>query len=114
MNRSIPRTGLLMPPCVSCGIDASGLCSTGSGWLSVVIAIVAARSVLGRPAVPEVEDRSFGPDLGKMVEVVGRWWRAGRPLERVALPRVVARRLAAAQRQEDVPQEQQHARRDRE
>ena len=32
MNRSIPRTGLLMPPCVSCGIEASGLCSTG--WSS--------------------------------------------------------------------------------
>src|SRR5436190_61510 len=110
MNRSIPRTGLLIPPCVSWGIDASGLCSTGSGWVSVVIAMVAAGSVGGRPAVPDVEHRPLGSDLGEVVEVVRGWRRRGRPFERVAFPRVVARWFAAAQRQEDVPEEQQHAR----
>src|SRR6476660_8468678 len=113
MNRSIPRTGLLMPPWVSCGIEASGLCSVGTGWVSVVIAIVAARSVLGGPAMPDIEKGSLGTDLGEPVEVVGGWRRAGRPFERVGLPRVVPGRSPAAQRDEDVPEQQDHARGDR-
>src|SRR5690242_10038367 len=113
MNRIIPSTGLLVPPCVSCGMEASGLCSTGCrAFWSVVI--VVARSVRGRAAVAKVEQRSLRADLREPVEVVGRWRRGRRPLERVGLPWVVARRRAAAQREEDVPQEEQHARRDRE
>ena len=65
-------------------------------------------------SVADVEHRPLGPDLGQVVEVVRRRRRAGRPLEGVALPRVVARRLAAAQRHEDVPEQRDHARGDEE
>src|SRR4051794_25610470 len=106
MNSSIPRTGLLMPPCESCGIEASGLCSLGTAWVSVVRAIVVARSVLGRPAVPDVEQWPLGTDLREPVEVVGRRRRAGRPFQGIGLPGVVASRSATAQRDEDVPQQQ--------
>src|SRR4029079_1304023 len=106
MNRSIPRTGLLMPPCVSWGIDARGLCSTGSAVGSVVIDI--GLSVVRGPAVTEVEQRPLGADLRQVIEVVGGWRRRGRPFEGVGLPRIVPCDRAAAQRQEDVPQEHQH------
>src|SRR3954470_23651763 len=112
MNRSIPRTGLLIPPWVSWGIEASGLCSTGSAAGSVVIDI--ARSVLRRPAVADVEQRTLGADLRQMIEVVRRRRRGGRPLERIPLPGVVAGDRSAAERQEDVPEEHEHARGDRE
>src|SRR4051812_48745530 len=108
MNRSIPRTGLLMPPWVSWGIEASGLCSTGTTVGSVVIDI--GRSVLRSPAVPEVEQRSLGSDLGQVVEVVGGRRRGGRPFEGVAFPRIVAGDRAATEGHEDVHQEDQHAR----
>src|SRR5829696_9900131 len=59
-------------------------------------------------AVPRVEDGPLGADLGQPVEVVRRRRRGGRPLERVALPRVIARELAVPERGEDVPDERQH------
>src|SRR5262245_57662129 len=101
-NSSIPRTGLPIPPRASCGSPATGLCSVVRAWLSAVIVVV--RSVADAP-VTGVEQGPLGADLGQPVEVVWRWRGAGRPFERVALPRVVAGRLAAAQRDEDVPQE---------
>src|SRR5690349_16123472 len=102
MNRIIPRTGLLVPPWVSCGMEASGLLSCGSSAFSSVV-IVVGGSVLGRPAVANVEEGPLGADLGQSVEVVRRWRRGGRPLERVGLPWVVAGDRAAAQREEHVP-----------
>src|ERR1700682_4915030 len=98
MNRSIPSTGLLMPPRLSWASPAIGVCSTGTkAWLS---AVIVGGSMSGRPAVAQVEERPFGADLGQVIEVVRRRRRAGRPLEGVRLPRVVAGDLPAAERDE--------------
>src|SRR5687767_312922 len=107
MNRSIPRTGLLIPPRVSCTRPATGVCSVVVRALEPAVTIVALRSVPD-PAVPRVEERPFRADLRQVVEVIGRRRGRGRPLEGVRLPRVVARDLAAPERGEDVPDEWQH------
>src|SRR5215203_6639504 len=130
MNRIIPRMTLLIPPCWSCGRAATGLWSVVRAWLSFVIVAPSVPGGSGRQlagpigsrrdrvvprlAMANIEHRPLGADLRESVEVVRRGRRARRPLQRVALPRVVAGGLAAAQRDEDVPQQRQHARRDEE
>src|SRR3954449_5545936 len=92
MNSSIPRTGLPSPP--EAWLSAVP-CARGSAGVSAVVsaAIVVLPSVRRGPAVPGVEHRPLGADLGEVVEVVGRRRGGRRPLEGVALPRVVARDL---------------------
>src|SRR5688572_18300345 len=51
---------------------------------------------------PDVLHRLDRPDGRDDVEVVGRWWRLREPLERVPLPRIVARPLAVLDRADDV------------
>src|SRR5688572_33408956 len=108
-NRSIPRTTLLMPPEVSWLRAATGLVSVVVRPVWVVIGSVLARGdgrgrgvASGFRAVAHVEHGSLGADLREPVEVVRRRWRRGRPFEGVALPRIVAGDLAAAQRDEDI------------
>ena len=57
----------------------------------------------------QVPHRALGADRRQRVEVVLGRRRRGGPLERLAVPRVVARRLAVAQRDEEVPEEREHA-----
>src|SRR5215217_2549315 len=111
MNRSIPRTGFPMPP--EPWAVAPGW---ASAWVSAVVsaAIGVAPSVRRGAAVPGVEDRALGADLREVVEVVRGRRRRGRPLEGVGLPRVVAGDPAAAQGDQDVPQERKHRERDHE
>src|SRR6185436_1371817 len=117
MNSSIPRTGLLIPPLTSWSRppkrwSPSGVESTTGAMALAFVVIV--RSVAAGLRVAGVEERALGADVRQVVEVVGGRRRAGRPLEGVGLPRVVAGGLAAAQRDEDVPEERQHRQRDRE
>ena len=88
MNSSIPRTGFPIPPagwvskaCASAGASACVVRAVAS-------AVIVSPSVRGRPAVPGVEDRALGADLGQ-VEVVGRRRRRGHPLERVGFPGII-------------------------
>src|SRR6478735_8751920 len=94
MNSSIPRTGLLIPPSAWLGRTSCWARTSASG----VAVVIVRPSVRGCPAVPGVEHRALRADLGQVVEVVRRRRGGGGPLEGVALPRVVAGRLAAAQR----------------
>src|SRR2546423_4979149 len=116
MNRIIPRIGLLIPPRVSWARPATGLCSmVVTAWALEVTTRSSMGGLRGRArvgqdgrrmgsAVAQVEQRPLRPDLWQVVEVVGRRRRAGRPLERVRLPRIVAGDAAAAERDGDVDQ----------
>ena len=53
----------------------------------------------------QVEQRRIRADRGQAAEVLRRRRRGGRPLERLRLPRVVARRDTTCERQHDVEQE---------
>src|SRR6478735_8183771 len=106
MNSSIPRTGLLIPPLTSWSRppkrwSPSGVAST-TGAMALASMVIVVRSVAGGLGVASVEERALGADVGQVVEVVGGRRRAGRPLQGVGLPWVVAGGLAAAQRDEDV------------
>src|SRR5206468_8635791 len=90
MKRSIPRIGLLIPPRVSWAKPAVGLWSltewpgspvvnTWDGVVTIGIHSSFLRRSMPRPPVAEVEQRPFGADLRKVVEVVGRRRRARRP-----------------------------------
>src|SRR5438552_3218062 len=66
------------------------------------------RSSRGGARVAEVEGGALGPDPRQTLEVVLGRRRHGRPLQRVAAPRVVARRRPPPKRYSEIQQEHQH------
>src|SRR4051794_36859447 len=93
MNRSIPRIGLLIPRLAWPSWTTTGAPawpdSTGIGWSAWPWAVMDL-GLVPDPAVAGVEDGPLGADFGQAVEVVWRRRGARRPLEGVALPRIVA------------------------
>src|SRR6266516_6368662 len=83
------------------------LCGIGAAWAEAC-ALALAR------AVAQVEGGTLGVDRWQALEVVVRRRRAGRPLQAVALPGVVAGGCAVPQRPEDVPRDDEHGDRQQE